>query len=682
MASTPETGDDFDIAPRRAAPRKVERTAEAKSARLLLWLIPTGLFLLIAGTRLVVTSSASKKAIAEKVATTLKNRTKSAVRLGGLTFGWAYQPCLQGVQIYRVQGQFETSVITQQACVDRWASAVGSGFRAVRIRLDDTSIQILGGAEKKESGGLVDVKPTKTGTPASAATGIAIAAANKAPLREFEVLFDDLRIDWNNLPIPAKVANGSFGPIDGALTVQTRGKQSAVSGTIREPRTGLVMTGRATPTKEGWDLSARMEGDLAPTFGPILTAAGVDIRKLPVTGEIGAVYSAEKKKVVIDLDMEQYDVDVANRSISSKRLAGFQAREKLRVQIDTAHSRLWIEDGLIEVNGIPMVFSVDLKPGATSPAFTIKLDIQTVPLAKLIRSIPGAEDPAMAKEMSSNVLFALSFALSGELRDPRTWQPKLEHRIVGIGANSEGSGLEFLRKPWEYRPLTKQGRSEQVYMMGPGTPSWVPYKKIPYAQRRAVQVSEDANFFLHNGIDIEEIQAAIVAGVESEKKQRGGSTLTQQLVKNLFLTRDRTAMRKVQEAVLTFLVESALSKEEIFETYMNIIEWGPGIYGINDAANYYFGRPPQRLSHKEMAYIATIIPGPILYHKYYEEGRVPAKHMAKVEILLDRLQKLNTITAEELAASQSESLHFTRHQGITAVKQTDPLPPDQAPKEE
>jgi len=263
--------------------------------------------------------------------------------------------------------------------------------------------------------------------------------------------------------------------------------------------------------------------------------------------------------------------------------------------------------------------------------------------------------------MTSGALFALKFAVSGLLKDPKTWTPKLEHRLVGIGANAAGSGLEYLLRPFVYYPLTKEGRSTEGRPTGPGTAGWIPYAQLPYVQRRAIQVSEDANFFVHNGVDIEEIQAAIVQSFESGERSRGGSTLTQQLVKNLFLSRDRTAMRKVQELFLTLLVESSLTKEQIFEVYANIIEWGPELYGLNDAARYYFSKEPRRLSYREMVYLASVIPGPLLFHKYYEDGAVPAKHAGKVDFMLKRLRKLDTIKTDgELDQALAEKIRFVK----------------------
>lgn len=654
--------DDFDIQPRRDGPRRVAINREARTARMVFWSAPLLAIVVIGGGRLAITSGPAKRVMAVELANQIANRTKAAVRLGGLSFGWAYQPCMTRSEIYRVVGEFEISVTTESACVERWPSAVGSGFRAVRTALEKPSIKIVGSKAVAAAAALADVKPS--GTPIQRVTA---GSKKRPPLREIEVVFDDLSIDWSAMPFPAKIAEGSFGPIDGSVTIQKRGAKSAATIALHEPITGMSITGRATPSNEGWDLTASLEGDLAPTFGELLKAAGLDIRKLPVVGEVGIVYKAGK--ATMDIDMVLQNVDLANDLVSSQRLQGFTARQKIRIQADLNEQRVWIEDGLLEVNGVPALFSLDTMLGAESPSFLVGMELKTVPMVKLLRSIPGTEPPSLLAQMSAEAQFAAAFTMSGQLRDPVTWQPKLEHQMVGIGANGQRSGLEFLLKPFEYYPLTKTGRSKEPKIVGPGTPSWIPYTQIPYMQRRAIQVSEDANFWLHNGIDIDGVKAALVDGLTGGERTRGGSTLSQQLVKNLFLTRDRTAMRKVLEMFITLLVESSLEKEQIFELYSNIIEWGPGIYGLREASYYYFGKSPRRLSPKEMAYLASIIPGPLLFHKYYKQGWVPPSHLAKVDLLLQRLRNLETIkTDQALAEAQAEKLRFNKRTGPTAVR--------------
>lgn len=632
--------------------RRIAPTREARTARRLLWLIPTATVALAFGTRLVVTSEAVSREFAAFIASELANRTRSAVQLSGVTFGLDFAPCFQDFEIYRYHGPYKIKATTKQACVERWASAVGSGFHAIRIRLDEPSISCTGSQEAARARAFVDVKPEI----ASSTT----TEVRRAALREIQVLFDDLRLDWERMPFPERFARGTFGPIDGTVTVQIRGGRTAATLFIREPSTGTAINGRINPTSLGWDMSASVEGDLVPIFGTFLKAAELDIRRMPTRGRIGAIYASKRRALTVDLDLEQYDVDLKNALVSANRLVGFSAHEQARANFDLDRSILEVEDGLVEVNGIPVVFSLKIAPGEGTPRFDIRADLRTIPLVRLLLSVPDAQEPAITRDVSPSVQFALSFSMSGNLRDPLTWQPKLEHRISGIGPNGEGSGLEILKGTFRYYPLTSRGRSDAPRLIGPDSASWQPFARIPYLERRAVIVSEDSTFFFHNGIEIAEIQNAIRQAIETGEKTRGGSTLTQQLVKNLFLTRDRTALRKLQEALLTFHIESVLTKEQIFELYMNIIEWGPDVYGLKEAAWHYFAKKPEALNVREMAYLATIIPSPIRFHSHYENGRVPPKHGAKVDGLLERLHRLGQLSDPELARARETKIRFAR----------------------
>lgn len=681
--------DDFVIE-RRAEPRSVPLNREARFSRILLVLIPLTVIGVVGGLRLLVDSRTAKITIAGTIARAIARRTDSGVRLADISFGWAYQPCLQGLTIGRETGSLGAAIKAKEACVDRWASAIGSGFRAVKIKLVEPAITLEGLADGAAVGSLVDIRPTDTATDATSAPGRSgtrtgttgrgrSGAPRTAPLQELTLEFDDLTLDWRDLPLPERVASGSFGPIDGVVTVQRRGPRSAITLSLREPRTGLTFKGRATPTDEGWDLALIVEGDVGPTLAPLFASAGLDVRRLPVNGEIGIIYSARQRKLTFDIDLTQQDVDIASQLVSARRLTGFAARERLVLEIDLEARTVKTRDALIEVNGVPINVSLNAQVSAGSPAFEAAIAIPTVPMSRLLAAIPGTEPLDELSGLSPAVLFALTFSVSGALRDPDTWQAALEHRLSGIGPDALGSGLEYLRAPsWAYHPLTRDGRSPRALMMGPANPRWASWSTIPYPMRRAVQVSEDANFFLHEGLDIEEIRNAIVTAVTKNERARGGSTLTQQLIKNLFLTRDRTALRKLQEMLLTFLMEAALTKEQIFETYLNVIEWGPNLYGLKEASQHYFLKTPSQLTPREMAYLASVIPGPVLYHAHYEQGYVPGKHQAKVELTLDKLVKLGTLTPEQVPPLDTDPIRFRKQRGEGKAPAAAPAPPEPA----
>lgn len=142
---------------------------------------------------------------------------------------------------------------------------------------------------------------------------------------------------------------------------------------------------------------------------------------------------------------------------------------------------------------------------------------------------------------------------------------------------------------------------------------WVKLSKISSQLVRAVIVSEDDLFFVHKGFDWKGIKEALKRNWRDKGYTRGGSTITQQLVKNLYLDPDKNVFRKIREAIITYQMELTLSKKRILEIYLNIVEWGPGVYGAEAASHYYFGKPASSLSAREAAYLAAILPNPKLF---------------------------------------------------------------------
>jgi monofunctional biosynthetic peptidoglycan transglycosylase len=138
---------------------------------------------------------------------------------------------------------------------------------------------------------------------------------------------------------------------------------------------------------------------------------------------------------------------------------------------------------------------------------------------------------------------------------------------------------------------------------------WVPLSRISPWLQRAVINSEDARFFEHDGIDVEQTKIALTEAVEEGHFQRGASTITQQLAKNLWLGEERTLWRKVREAILARRLEK-LGKERVLELYLNVVEWGDGIYGADAAARVWFGKPASELLPEEAAILAAMLPNP------------------------------------------------------------------------
>jgi len=161
----------------------------------------------------------------------------------------------------------------------------------------------------------------------------------------------------------------------------------------------------------------------------------------------------------------------------------------------------------------------------------------------------------------------------------------------------------------------ERGRLAASFIAGPENPDFVPLEQISPFLRAAVMTSEDGSFFYHNGFNPNAFRESIAINIKKGRFARGGSTISMQLVKNVFLTRNKTLARKIEEAIIVWLIESKnlVSKHRMYEVYLNIIEWGPGVYGINQASHFYFNKSPAELSLPESVYLASIVPQPKWY---------------------------------------------------------------------
>jgi monofunctional biosynthetic peptidoglycan transglycosylase len=162
---------------------------------------------------------------------------------------------------------------------------------------------------------------------------------------------------------------------------------------------------------------------------------------------------------------------------------------------------------------------------------------------------------------------------------------------------------------------------------------WVPYERISVNLKRAVVAAEDARFLDHEGFDWEMIQKAMARNEKRGRVIAGASTISQQLAKNLFLSSERSWLRKGQEAIITWMLEDVLSKRRILELYLNVAEWGDGIFGAEAAARHHFGVSASALSAEQAAWLAVILPSP----RRYARGRVTPYLAGRVNTVLARM---------------------------------------------
>ena len=199
----------------------------------------------------------------------------------------------------------------------------------------------------------------------------------------------------------------------------------------------------------------------------------------------------------------------------------------------------------------------------------------------------------------------------------------------------------FLQIGWwvEHNPTSTSFMRQQLAALQKKDPNarlrfeWVDYERISGNLKRAIIASEDANFSGHEGIDWDALQKAYEKNTKRGKVVSGGSTITQQLAKNLFLSGERSYLRKGQEVVIAYMLEYWMDKERIFEIYLNVVEWGNGVFGAQAAARYYYGVPAASLSASQAARLAVMLPNP----RYYDRHRQSSHLVRRTGLILRRM---------------------------------------------
>ena len=384
------------------------------------------------------------------------------------------------------------------------------------------------------------------------------------------------------------------------------------------------------------------------------------------------------------IDAKLSGLVIAGAAIADEPVGPMEAAYRGTLDIDLAHRSLRTAESalLLGPAGLEIPFDGSLEL-AGEPRFDLDVRLGPVNVQELAGALPPQLAPVNAESRerageghaAGRVLLEPPHAdgpvraeirASGPLRRPDDWSVGVRLDTQGLQAAARQAPFA-LRAPFVYKPRDAAG-VERTIVVGPRNPSFVPLEELPPIVAAAVVTSEDGNFFEHDGFDFDEIRDSIATAAEGHRL-RGGSTITQQLVKNLYLSRERTLARKVREALITLQLEAALPKPRILEIYLNVIEWGPGVYGIGEAARHYFGIDARQLSAKQAVFLATLIPNPVKYSVYFRKGATSPNWNAHMAHLIEKLHQRGDLDDAQFASALAAPVAFRR--------QVDPASPTQ-----
>ncbi|MEZ4225848.1 MAG: biosynthetic peptidoglycan transglycosylase [Polyangiaceae bacterium] len=335
---------------------------------------------------------------------------------------------------------------------------------------------------------------------------------------------------------------------------------------------------------------------------------------------------------------------------------GFRGRGSMAVD----GSRVDVEEGELSLGKVRTEAKGFVRRSAGKNGERLQLVLEGgVPLAScqtMLDSLPEGLAPLL-RDMQASGTFTMSGRLELDTDKPADvvtrWDVGNQCRITATPADVSP---QRFKSTWTREVRGGDGRLVQI-QSGPGTASWTPRSAISKHMDTAVLICEDGHFFGHNGFDEEAIRNSIRENLKAGKFLRGASTISMQLAKNLYLPRDKTLSRKLQEAVLTLLLEQQLTKDEILELYLNVIEYGPGIYGIGPAAAYYFNAAPHQLSLGQSLYLASVLPNP-KRHYFGADGRVTPGWMGYLRKLMRIGYKIRRVSEAELGDALLEEVTF------------------------
>lgn len=247
----------------------------------------------------------------------------------------------------------------------------------------------------------------------------------------------------------------------------------------------------------------------------------------------------------------------------------------------------------------------------------------------------------------------ISGSISGAISLPEGL-PTFE--VDSLSVSGAVDHVAALRRGYFTHRVPTEGGGVGIRGSGEGAEGWTPLDEISPYMAWAVVAAEDSNFWSHSGYDPSSISEALIANAAAGSVVRGGSTLTQQLAKNLFLSGEQTLIRKIRELIIAVELDRALGKERIMELYLNIVEWGPEIYGVTEAAEAYFMKRPSQLTAKEAAFLAAILPSPRrFYRDWYLQDRAGEY---RVSWVLENMANAGNISREAARELENGRLLF------------------------
>jgi len=455
-----------------------------------------------------------------------------------------------------------------------------------------------------------------------------------------------------NLVGPAGITVSS--PASAWDVVGIRGEHRQLA--LVEPQAGLSIRKVADGAGSAWSVEARaldlgrlldVQRDAHPLLDGGIADGRVDLRASTDELRFQVDVGGRGARLGVLSDNADDEPQLGDPTDVTLRFDGVWRRVENTIEIPEVHATL---------AGAAVSGSISLRELNADPIIDVELGVRQLEFAQLLATsgLPVPESLGLSSSGGRDLGTAtIELRVRGRPADPASLS--VSQKINFTPPRRMPPGIARLRGDFIFRSDEGSGPHRPIDV-SLGSPDFIALRDVPPLFVRTLLLAEDAGFYGHRGIDLRELPTALLTNYSRGGAARGASTITQQLAKNLFLSRDKQIGRKLQELAITFLLESALGKDRILEIYLNIIEWGPDLRGLRPAARRYFGRDPRELTPAQMAFLVSIIPGPIKYQRSFARGTPGPGLRSLIDGLLAKLRSVHAIEEEEYQRALGETI--------------------------
>ncbi|MCA9547945.1 MAG: transglycosylase domain-containing protein [Myxococcales bacterium] len=438
--------------------------------------------------------------------------------------------------------------------------------------------------------------------------------------------------------VAAGEAKGRLAHILGGLTADLRVELAADAQGRYPVSAGLRLANGAAIEIDG----------VADRDGAVMGAQVADFPLHPVhktlggrlSGSVDLTVDRKARRVVLDGKAELAEFTLEHPAVAESAIGPVTLSLGGRIEASAppdgplGRGKIELKGGRLAVGDVKVSATAAVDATGKAPVVSASLSIPPVPANAVAQAIPQGLMPHL-QPLTATGRFGLEAALRIDFADlPATvLTATLDLERLALTELNPEVNLESLRQTFTTTFVLPDDTIHER-ITGPESERWVPLHAIPPLLPLAVVTQEDGGFYRHGGVSLFHLRASLVRNLERGRFARGGSTLTMQLARNLFLHRRKTLARKLEELVVTWLLEKHFEKDELMGLYLNVVEFGEGVYGIKDAAEYYFAKAPFQLDPVEIAFLVRLLPSPRRWGKQKEKGKVEAWYAKRIERLL------------------------------------------------